>query len=94
MSGLLSRQPEVDLLLETIYLGDLHLQSISQLDDSSSASPDNLQARRVEDIEVIFQLGERNHSAHPQARHIDEKPKIPQVRNQRGVALGACRFEL
>ena len=81
------RQTEVHLLLETIHLGHLHLQSIAQLDHSSGASSDDLLTRRVEGIEVVHHRGERHQPAHGQAGHIDEKSKVPEIRDERGIAL-------
>jgi hypothetical protein len=80
---------EVHLFLETVHPGDLHVQSVAQLDDAAGAAPDDLKTGGVEDVKVVLQFRKRHQPAHGQPRHIDEKPEIPQVCYQRGVSLRA-----
>ncbi len=83
------RETEVHLLFEAIHFGNLHLQTIAQLDGAAGAASDDLESRRVEDVEVVRQRGEGHQAAQAQARDIDEKSEVSQVRHQRGIALRA-----
>src|SRR6185295_8446842 len=64
---------KVHLFFKAVHFGNLDLDLISQLDDSSSAASNQVVAARFVDVKIIFHGRERHGTAHPEARHIHKE---------------------
>ena len=87
-------EPEIDLLLERIHLGNLHLKPVSEPDDAPRAPANQMVALRIKNVEVIRHCGKRHQPAHRQAGNIDEETEVASVSDQRRVALRISGREL
>ena len=77
-------QSEVNLLLERVHLGNLHLDLIADPDHAPGSAANQVIPLRLVDEEIIINGGERHRAAHSRARHIHEEPKVPEVSNKAG----------
>ena len=85
-----SHPAKVDLLFEGVDLFNLNLDEVSQLDDASTSTPDELDAGRVELVEVVVDSRKRHHTADSDIGDVDEESKVPHIGDQR--LIGMRRF--
>src|SRR5258706_14831167 len=78
----LPRWPEIDLLFEGINLGDLDFNPVTQTNDAPTATPDEMIARRIVEIEIVLQQRERDGPAHSKVRTVHEEAEISNISNQ------------
>jgi len=82
---LLIGKAEVHLLFERIHFRDLHGQFIAQGDHAARAAADEISPRFIEHVEIVFNRGQRDESAHGQPGHIDKETKIPHIGHEGGI---------
>ena len=85
---------EIDLALEVVHFGDLHLDVVAELENAAGAASDQLRTGGVELIKIVTQTGERHQAAHAEARDIDKKAEVAHVGDERRVARWIGGFEL
>ena len=79
---------------EGTYRGNLHFHFVAEPNDAPGAPADEMVARRLEDVEIIFHRRKRHEPAHAQVGHIDEETQVAHVGHERRITLRLAGLQL
>jgi len=85
---------EIHLFFEGVHFADLHGDLIAEFDDTAGAAADEMAARCVEHVEVVFDGGEWHQAAHAQPWHVHKETEVAGVGHQRRIDFAPSRFDL
>ena len=90
----LDSKAEVHLLLRGIYFRNLHGERVAKFNHSPRAAAHEIAPRFVEDVEIVFNRGQRHEAAHREAGNIHEETKVANIRDERGIFHRLAGFQL
>src|SRR6185312_9153703 len=85
---------KIHLFLEAVHFGDLHLHFVAEPDHPARAASDEMAARFVEHIKIIFERGEMHEAAHRQTGNDHKKSEIAHVNDGRRIRDGFAGLQL